>query len=230
MVRPKIAIAFDRGNPDHLLERAAGLADYIKIGPSMLLRYGIGIIRKCQDAGMDVFLDLKLHDIPFQVAGAVSTAGDMGITLLTVHNSGGGAMLGAAVGARSETGGLPRLIGVSVLTSLSDREVKTTYNNTPAQLSMALGRTAHGHGLDGIVCSGLELPVLRQEFPPPFLLVVPGLRFEGDIFNDQQRVTTPYEAVRNGADILVLGRSVTGQPGGWDRLRTFVQWLDQRNT
>lgn len=233
MAETRLAIAFDRGDwgkLNALLENAAGLVDFIKIGPSVLLRLGTEAIQECRAAGIDVFLDLKLHDIPFQVAGAVTAAAEMGVALLTLQNSGGPAMLAEAVKAGSKAQANLRIIGVSVLTSLRDEDVLATYRAKPAELSLHLAGMAFDHGLDGIVCSGLELPVLRRRFPRPFLMVVPGLRFEGDIFGDQKRVVDPYNAVKNGADILVFGRSVTARPQGWDRLQDFHQWLKQTTT
>ena len=231
MGRPEIAIAFDRRDLkdlDSLLEKAAGLADYVKIGPAVFLGLGQEAIRRCLAQGMRVFLDLKLHDIPFQVAGAIESAAGMGVALLTVHNSGGPAMLAAAVKAGKGTG--LRIVGVNVLTSLGDEDVGLVYNTDAAGHSARLSGLALKQGLDGVVCSGLELRTLRALFPRPFLLVVPGLRFEGDIFGDQQRVVDPFQAVRLGADILVLGRSVTTAAGGWDRLRAFKEWIDQQAT
>jgi len=230
MDETKLAIAFDRGDQSKLntlIENARDLADYIKIGPSVLLKLGVSIIHDCQAAGIGVFLDLKLHDIPFQVAGAVTAAAEMGVSLLTLQNSGGPAMLAEAVKARSKAQTNLQVIGVSVLTSLRDEDVLATYKTRPAELSMRLASMAFDHKLDGIVCSGLELPVLRSRFPRPFLMVVPGLRFEGDMFGDQKRVVDPYKAAKDGADVLVFGRSVTGQAHGWDRLRDFKQWLEQ---
>ena len=229
MDKPEIAIAFDRGDLtdlDALLKRAEDLADYVKLGPSVFLKLGEKSIQHCLAHGIRVFLDLKLHDIPFQVGGAIESAAKMGVSLMTVHNSGGPAMLADAAKAGRDAG--VRIVGVNVLTSLRNEDVDLVYNTDPTSHSITLSGLAEKQGLDGIVCSGLELEHLRPRFPKPFLMVVPGLRFEGDMFGDQQRVVDPYQAVRLGADILVLGRSVTMTAGGWDRLKAFKEWIDQQ--
>ena len=157
--------------------------------------------------GSGVFLDLKLHDIPNTVAGAVAAVRELGVRFVTVHAGGGGAMLRAAVAA---AGVQVEVLAVTVLTHLGDEDL--------AELGIAgdvasrvdrLARLAHSCGCAGVVCSPHEVAALRVELPPPFLLVTPGVRPAGVAPGDQRRVATPAEAVAAGADYLVVGRALT---------------------
>lgn len=159
----------------------------------------------------DVFLDLKLHDIPAQVAGAVRAAEQLGPRFLTVHASGGRAMLEAAVGAADDV----EILGVTVLTSLDDGDLSDlgTTGSSSDQVAR-LAELAMTAGVDGLVCSPLEISLLRSRFGPASaggpILVVPGIRPQGSDRDDQRRTLTPAEAIRAGADHIVIGRPITG--------------------
>lgn len=159
----------------------------------------------------DVFLDLKLHDIPAQVAGAVSAVEPLGPRFLTVHASGGRAMLEAAVRAADDI----EILGVTVLTSLDDDDLSDIgMNGTSSDQVARLADLAMSAGVDGLVCSPLEVSLLRSRFGPVSaggpILVVPGIRPHGSDRGDQRRTMTPAEAIKAGADHIVIGRPITG--------------------
>ncbi|HUH85963.1 MAG TPA: orotidine-5'-phosphate decarboxylase [Stellaceae bacterium] len=163
-----------------------------------------------------LFLDLKLHDIPNTVAGAVRAAASLRPMLLTIHAAGGPAMMRAAADAAKEAArGQPRmkLLGVTVLTSLDDDDLERVGQRGPAaEQALRLALLARDNGLDGVVCSPLEVAALRQRCGKDFLLVVPGIRVMGGAIGDQKRVMGPKDAIAAGADYLVIGRPITGAP------------------
>jgi orotidine-5'-phosphate decarboxylase len=163
-----------------------------------------------------LFLDLKLHDIPNTVAGAVRAASALRPMFLTLHAGGGAAMMRAAAEAAKEAArGQPRvkLLGVSVLTSLDDHDLEAVGQRPPAaEQALRLALLARDSGLDGVVCSPLEVAALRQRCGKDFLLVVPGIRVMGSAAGDQKRVMGPKDAIAAGADYLVIGRPITGAP------------------
>lgn len=158
-----------------------------------------------------VFLDLKLHDIPNTVAGAVRAVLALRPALLTLHAAGGGAMIAAARAAVDEAGARTRLLAVTVLTSLDAAALAATgVAGTPLDHVLRLGRLAVAAGAHGLVCSPQEVAALRAALGPALVLVVPGIRPEGAALGDQARVMTPREAVAAGADYIVVGRPITG--------------------
>jgi orotidine-5'-phosphate decarboxylase len=158
-----------------------------------------------------LFLDLKLHDIPNTVAGGVRSACSVNPRFLTIHTSGGEAMMRAAVDAAKAAGSSrPRLLGITVLTSLDDSDLAAVGQSTPMRdQARRLAALAQKSGLDGVVCSAHELGALRAECGKDFLLVTPGIRPSWTTAQDQKRATTPAEAIRLGADYLVIGRPIT---------------------
>ena len=193
-----------------LVDRLGDEADFYKVGLELYTRTGPAIVSELHARGKRVFLDLKLHDIPNTVAGAVSAASDLGVELLTVHAAGGRAMLEAAHRAR---GGHLRLLGVTVLTSLAADDLGSVWGRRVEAVSAEVVRLAdlvRAAGLDGTVSSTEEVASLRARFGVDFLLVAPGIRLAGTDRGDQKRVATPADAVRAGADYLVIGRAVTG--------------------
>jgi orotidine-5'-phosphate decarboxylase len=193
-----------------LLDRVGPAADFVKVGLQLYIAEGPSVVRALQDRGCRVFLDLKLHDIPNTVAHAVKSAGGLGVELLTVHASGGAAMMRAARAAAGQDG--PALLAVTVLTSLSAAETAEAWGRDAVTAEAEverLARLAHGCGMDGVVASVHELPVIRAALPRELRVLTPGIRLAGDDAGDQTRVATPAEAVRLGADYLVIGRSVT---------------------
>ncbi len=185
--------------------------DFVKVGLELYTREGPPVVRMLRERGLRVFLDLKLHDIPNTVAGAVRSAGELDVELLTLHASGGHRMLAAAAEAAGP--GL-HLLAVTVLTSLGAGEVAEAWGRPDGSLdpeaeTLRLARLARGAGVHGVVSSPREARALRGALGPDALVVTPGIRFaEGDA-HDQTRVATPAAAARAGASHLVLGRAVT---------------------
>jgi orotidine-5'-phosphate decarboxylase len=189
-----------------LLARVRDSIGAVKIGKELFTAAGPEAVRALHATGLPVFLDLKYHDIPNTVAGAVRAAGRLGVRWMTLHTSGGAAMLEAAAQARDALPEpRPRLLGVTVLTSLGE---------TAADAEEIVDRAllAQRCGLDGAVASPQEVARLRAACGPDFLLVTPGVRPAGAAADDQQRVATPAQAIRDGADLLVIGRPITAAP------------------
>jgi len=193
-----------------LATRLAGHVAAVKIGKQLFTAEGPAAIRAMHDLGLRVFLDLKYHDIPNTVAGAVAAATSLGVWLLNVHASGGGEMMRAAAKAAAGSG-RPLVIAVTVLTSFSEdayRAATGTSRTIEAQV-LHLARETKAAGLDGVVASPHEIRAVRQACGPDFLIVTPGVRPADTALNDQQRVMTPAETIRAGADYLVIGRPIT---------------------
>jgi orotidine-5'-phosphate decarboxylase len=200
----------------------------IKLGLEFFVANGPAAVREVA-GGAPLFLDLKLHDIPNTVGGAVRSAASLGPALLTIHGAGGAAMMRAAVTARDAAAapGHPmKLLGVTVLTSLDDDDLVATGQRGPAAAqALRLALLARDSGLDGVVCSPHELVALRTACGPGFLLVVPGIRPAGAVVGDQKRVMGPREALAAGADYLVVGRPITGAPDPAAAARAILQEL-----
>jgi orotidine 5'-phosphate decarboxylase subfamily 1 len=169
--------------------------------------------------GLPLFLDLKLHDIPNTVAGAVKAAAALEPLLLTVHCAGGAAMMKAAAEAKGKT----KILGVTVLTSLDERDLELIGQRGPlAEQAQRLALLAKESGLDGVICSPLETAALRQACGPDFLLVVPGIRIGSLALGDQKRVMGPKDAIAAGADYIVIGRPITGSPSPASAARAML--------
>ncbi|MEP1470567.1 MAG: orotidine-5'-phosphate decarboxylase [Halieaceae bacterium] len=183
----------------------------LKVGKELFTRSGPQLVETLQGMGFEVFLDLKFHDIPNTVAGAVRAAADLGVWMVNVHASGGRRMLEAAADALASYSQAPLLIGVTVLTSMSNDDLaEMGYRETAGQRVDRLAGLVADTGLNGVVCSAQEAPALRAAHGTGFALVTPGIRLAGDSAGDQRRVVTPADAVAGGADYLVIGRSITG--------------------
>lgn len=199
-----------------LCARLEGLVGGVKLGLEFFSAQGPAGVRRVAEAGLPVFLDLKLHDIPNTVAGAVRALTPLAPAMLTLHAAGGAAMMKAAAEAASQAAAdagvaRPKLLGVTVLTSLADAELSGLgIGGTAAKQVERLAQLALRSGLDGVVCSPREAENLRAVLGRKALLVVPGIRPEGAAAGDQKRVMTPREAIAAGADYLVIGRPVTG--------------------
>ena len=192
-----------------LVDQLGDEADFYKIGFELYTRGGLEVVRELVSRDKRVFLDIKLHDIPNTVARAVEAASDLGVDLLTLHASGGQRMMEAAAEARS---GHLKLLGVTVLTSMTTDEMASVWGRKISSVrdeALRLANLGKEAGLDGIVSSALEASWIRQKIGPSFLIVTPGIRPAGSSSDDQNRVATPREAVRNGADFLVIGRPIT---------------------
>lgn len=214
--RDRLALALDLPFPQALeLYRAvASHVGYAKIGLSLFIEQGPAAVHAFAELGAKVFLDLKLHDIPNTVYLAAQRISQLGVSLLTVHAQGGTAMLraavdGAAEGAAASRQARPKVLAVTVLTSLSDSDLAALGQaGSVGQVAAQLGRMAVGAGVDGLVCSPQEVKALRQLVGPAAFLCTPGVRWEGDARGDQSRVATPEAAIRDGADLLVVGRPI----------------------
>ncbi len=191
----------------------------VKVGKELFTATGPALVEELVKRGFDVFLDLKFHDIPNTVAGACRSAAKLGVWMLNVHASGGRAMLTAAREAiDSGSGHKPLLIGVTVLTSMNSADLADigvcgeggVAPDAKAQV-LRLAQLCFHAGLDGVVCSAEEAPMLKSAISTArqFLKVTPGIRLAGDAKGDQQRVVTPGEAIKMGADYLVIGRSIS---------------------
>lgn len=194
-----------------LADLLAGEVGAIKLGKEFFTAHGPGGVRKIADCGHKIFLDLKYHDIPNTVAGAIRAASRLSCAVLTVHASGGPAMLEAARDAAAEAGPKrAKVVAVTVLTSLDDSDLAAIGQNGPAaEQVLRLARLAENRGLDGVVCSPHEVAMLRADLGDAFALVVPGVRPDWAGADDQKRVMTPGEAIAAGADHLVIGRPIT---------------------
>jgi orotidine-5'-phosphate decarboxylase len=204
----EIVLALDLPDVDAALRLLDQLPElrWVKVGPVLLTRAGAPFVQQLAARRLRVFLDLKWHDIPNTVAGAVSAARDLGVAMATVHTLGGSGMLEAAAKAG---GGAVALVGVTVLTSHD----ATTYAGAVGRSAVTLDEEvvrlaalARGAGLQGVVCSPRETALVRQEWPGSPLIVVPGIRRRGDPAGDQVRVSTAGDAARDGATHLVVGR------------------------
>lgn len=208
---PRVIVALDFADPGIALEFAGRLPASrcrLKVGKELFTRGGPQLVRSLVDGGHDVFLDLKFHDIPNTVAGACRAAADLGVWMVNVHAGGGPAMLAAAREALPPGG--PSLIAVTVLTSLDAAQLHAVgIDASPEAQVLRLATLTRDAGLDGVVCSAREAKLLREAFGPGFCLVTPGVRPAGGSHDDQQRVMTPRDAIRAGADYLVVGRPVT---------------------
>ena len=185
----------------------------VKVGKELFTAAGPDVVRALHARGFEVFLDLKYHDIPNTVAGACRAAAKLGVWMLNVHASGGEAMLRAAREAVSAAARPPLLIGVTVLTSLGAADLaQVGFAGSPEFVVERLARLSQDCGLDGVVCSAQEAPLVRRATREPFVLVTPGIRLAGAPADDQSRIVTPAEAVRLGATYLVIGRPITQSP------------------
>ncbi len=214
---PEVIVALDYPEPAaaYDLVRRLPPGTWYKVGLELFSRAGPDLVRRLVDEGRHVFLDLKLHDIPNTVAGAARAAAALGVRLLTVHASGGEAMLRAAAdAAHSEsesTGARTRVLAITVLTSLDDAELGAVMG-PGANVEDVVGRLAglaRESGVDGVVSSVAECRAVKLACGPDFLVVTPGIRLVGDRAQDQRRVATPTVAKAAGADYLVVGRSIT---------------------
>jgi orotidine-5'-phosphate decarboxylase len=195
-----------------LAKRLRASAGLVKVGSQLFTSEGPRAVRKLAGLGFGVFLDLKYHDIPNTVAGSVRAAAELpGVRMMTLHASGGLAMMQAARGAVAGLKNRPVLLGVTLLTSLDAAALRRIgIQGPPAARVLALARLANEAGLDGVVASAHEARAIRRACGPRFLIVIPGIRPAATSTDDQARVATPADAIRAGANYLVVGRPITG--------------------
>lgn len=204
-----VALDFNSG------ERALNLTNRLdpalcrlKIGKELFTAAGPGLVEKLISAGFDIFLDLKYHDIPNTVASACKVAAGMGVWMINVHALGGRKMLSAAREAIAP--GTARLVAVTLLTSMDQDDLNDIgLQGNPEQIVSRLSLLTQNCGLDGVVCSALEVKTLRQLVNADFNLVTPGIRPVDNSVDDQKRIATPAQAIQNGSDYLVIGRPIT---------------------
>jgi len=208
-----VFVALDTPDLPRALALAKAVRPYVgglKVGLEFITALGPAAVSAIVDLGLPVFADVKFHDIPNTVAGAAREIAKLGVALFNVHASGGEAMLKAAREAGASVNPNVKVIAVTVLTSMGDDDLSAIGLGDSVALQVArLSRLAKDCDLDGVVCSPREIEVVRRACGPNFLIATPGVRPAGAQLGDQRRVTTPSEAVRAGADILVIGRPIT---------------------
>lgn len=203
----KLCVALDTNLPQalELVKSLRGYPLIFKIGYKLFISHHRAITDKVKENGFELFLDLKLHDIPNTVKDGILSAKDLGADYLTVHLSSGKEALSQAVSSKGKL----KLLGVSLLTSLEKEDIKEMGVCLERdEYVLNLVRKGAEAGVDGVVCSGHEARMIREKMPVGFLIVVPGIRLEGEPRDDQKRVVSIEEALEAGADILVMGRSV----------------------
>ena len=219
----RIIVALDYADQQSALDFVDQLSPdkcKLKVGKELFTRTGPDLIKCLVDRGYEVFLDLKFHDIPNTVAAAILACADLGVWMVNVHCFGGSKMLLAARRALDGHGGETLLTGVTVLTSLNHIDLlEIGLDREPGEQALLLARLAKEAGLDGIVCSGREAGVIKDQFGDDFLRVTPGIRPKDYATEDDQaRTLTPIQAVSQGSSYLVIGRPVTGASSPIDAL------------
>ncbi len=225
MSDPKIIVALDyptQAQAFQLIDQLDASLCRLKVGKEMFTHLGPDFVEKIQSKGFDVFLDLKYHDIPNTVAKACAAAASLGVWMLNVHASGGRRMMEAAADALANHQQKPYLIAVTILTSMSQQDLNEIgITETPAEQAVKLAKLAQLSGLDGVVCSAQEAPLMRQQLNDDFLLVSPGIRPAGSKADDQRRIMTPVDALNAGSNYLVIGRPITQSDNPLGVLRTI---------
>lgn len=214
-----VALDCDRARALELAALLEGKASWVKVGMTLFFRHGPSIVDEMRARGFKVFLDLKVHDIPFQVAGAVRSAALTGADIISIHSLGSSAMVAAARAGAEEAaascgGDRARLVAISVLTSMDAESLaEVGIAGTVEEEVARLASLAYGAGSDGIVCSPQEASAMRALLGEKALIVTPGVRPLGDDRGDQQRIATPKAAIEAGASKLVIGRPITHAQG-----------------
>jgi orotidine-5'-phosphate decarboxylase len=225
-----VFVAIDTPDLKRALDLAKAVRPHVgglKVGLEFLTARGPDGLAAIVEMGLPVFADVKFHDIPNTVAAAARALARLGVTIFNVHASGGEAMLRAAREAASSVNPAVKLIAVTVLTSIDENDLAEVGQKGPAADQVVrLATLAQRCGLDGVVCSAWEIEPLRKARGADFLLVVPGIRPKGADLADQRRVMTPVEAARAGADILVIGRPITGAADPAEAARAIIESLD----
>jgi orotidine-5'-phosphate decarboxylase len=228
--RDHLIVALDAPDTEKtraLVHKLGESVSFYKVGKELFTAVGPSIVRELIADGKKVFLDLKFHDIPNTVAGAVNSAASLGVSLLTVHAAGGAKMLQAAAEAAAQSESRPTVLAVTVLTSLTAQELEQVgvKGSLEAQV-LRLATLAINSGCGGIVASAQEALRLRQALGAEFTLVTPGIRPAGSIAADQARVVTPDAAIRAGADYLVVGRPITAADDPAATAQSILQQIE----
>ena len=213
MSDPKIIVALDYPEAKPVVELVAKLEPSLcrlKVGKELFTAAGPQVVEQCMRKGFEVFLDLKFHDIPNTTAQACKAAASLGVWMVNVHALGGRKMMEAARDAVASCVRPPKLIAVTVLTSMAQEDLAGIgIAATPAEMVLRLATLARDSGLDGVVCSAQEAALLRQHCGNNFCLVTPGIRPADAAADDQSRIMTPAAALKNGSSYLVIGRPIT---------------------
>lgn len=213
MVNPKIIVALDYAEAQSALDLVARLEPALcrlKVGKELFTLAGPALVERLMQRGFEVFLDLKFHDIPNTTAQACKAASSLGVWMINVHALGGRKMLEAARAAVDKSARPPKLIAVTLLTSMAQEDLNDLgIAETPAAMVLRLAKLARDSGLDGVVCSAQEAALIRKNCGDDFCLVTPGIRPLDAVANDQARVITPRAALEQGSNYLVIGRPIT---------------------
>lgn len=227
-----IALDVDSGKKALSLVNELASAEIFKVGLKLFTAEGPALLQAIRDHGKRVFLDLKLHDIPNTVAGAVAMGIRHGVQMMTLHASGGQEMLARAAetaAREAEKTGFPQplLLGVTVLTSLKDSQLQEIgFHENAAGQVLKLARLALAAGMDGIVCSPQEIELLRREIGKNYLIVTPGIRPKWAAAQDQKRIMTPSQAIAAGADYMVIGRPILQAPSPQQAFEKIMNELE----
>lgn len=229
---PKVIVALDFDNEKDaltLIEKIEPKECRLKVGKEIFTRFGPSFVKGLHNRGFDVFLDLKFHDIPNTVAKAVAAAADLGVWMVNVHASGGAKMMQAA---RNELERFkddkPLLIAVTVLTSMDQETLRGIgFTSSIEEQVLRLAKLTQDCGLDGVVCSAQEAPILRKNVSNEFKLITPGIRPQGSDVCDQVRIVTPKQAIINGSNYLVIGRPITKANNPLEVLRAINKELSE---
>ena len=231
MSDPKIIVALDYSDAQLALELVARLEPMLcrlKVGMELFSTARSRLIEQLMQRGFEVFLDLKFHDIPNTTAQACKAAAELGVWMVNVHALGGRKMMEAAREAMSLYTQSPKLIAVTLLTSMAQEDLTDLgIAATPADMVLRLARLARDSGLDGVVCSAQEAALLRQQCGSEFCLVTPGIRSADAVADDQSRIMTPCAALNQGADYLVIGRPITRAVDPLQALQNFVKQITE---
>jgi orotidine-5'-phosphate decarboxylase len=230
-MKDKICLVLDVDSREQALTLVNSLHDItgmFKIGLQLFTAEGPSLVREIIAGGSRVFLDLKFHDIPNTVKSAAVEAARLGVSMMTIHTSGGQNMMRAVMDElrRKVPGPKPLVVGVTILTSLNDKGLSDIGMDSGMDSQvLRLAKLAEASGLDGVVCSPQEISKIRGVVNPAFKIVTPGIRLPGQSADDQERTATPRDAIAAGADYIVVGRAVTNAPKPRAALETLLQSL-----
>jgi len=228
--RERLIVALDVSTTSEatkIVQSVGESAGLFKVGKQLFTAVGPEIVRDLVASGKKVFLDLKFHDIPHTVAAAVSSASALGVSMLTIHASGGSRMLNAAVKAATSATHPPLVLAVTVLTSFTDQDVQEVgFSGKTTDNVLRLASLALAAGCGGVVSSVAEVKALRQELGAGFAIVTPGIRPAGSADDDQARVATPSAAINSGASYIVVGRPITGAKNPAQAAREIVHEIE----
>ena len=227
-MKSKIFVALDVENKQKALEIVSdlrGLGACFKIGKQLFTSTGPELVREIVAMGEDVFLDLKYHDIPNTVAKAGVAAAELGVKIFNVHASGGRKMMEAVRSEMDKLANPPLVLAVTILTSLGEEDIREVgFDRTIPEQIAKLAKLAKDSGMDGVVASPLEIELIRETCGKDFKILTPGIRPAFAAVNDQKRIATPAEALRKGADYLVIGRPITAAE---NRRDAFLKILEE---